>query len=66
MYYLIEYNRKTKETECTEYQRYSEARQVCLQKEQEYPEMQPASPGHPGVQRDALQHRLQSLPRYQG
>jgi hypothetical protein len=36
MFYLIEHNRTTKETECHEYTNYSDAQMVSLQKEQRF------------------------------
>jgi hypothetical protein len=36
MYYLIEHNRTTKHTECTEYGNYIAAQTACLRKEQQY------------------------------
>lgn len=36
MYYLIEHNRTTKETDWTEYSDYSVAQATCLQKEQQH------------------------------
>jgi hypothetical protein len=36
MYYLIEHNRTTKETQRREYSSYADAQTVCLQKEQQY------------------------------
>lgn len=36
MYYLIEHNRTTKTTECSEYSDYQEARRDCFEKEQQY------------------------------
>lgn len=36
MYYLIEHNRTTKKTECTEYADYGSAQLACLQKEQQH------------------------------
>jgi hypothetical protein len=36
MYYLIEHNRSTKDTHCTEYSNYYEAQAASLQKEQKH------------------------------
>ena len=36
MYYLIEHNRTTKDTECTAYANYIAAQTACLRKEQQY------------------------------
>jgi len=36
MYYLIEHNRTTKETQWREYASYADAQTTCLQKEQRY------------------------------
>ena len=36
MYYLIEHNRTTKNTECVQYTDYSKAQMACLQKEQQF------------------------------
>ena len=36
MYYLIEHNRTTKTTECSEYSDYQKAQRDCFEKEQQY------------------------------
>lgn len=36
MYYLIEHNRTTKKTDCSEYSNYRAARRACFKKEQQY------------------------------
>ena len=36
MYYLIEHNRTTKKTDCSEYSDYQKARVACFSKEQRY------------------------------
>jgi len=36
MYYLIEHNRTSKKTQCTEYSDYTSAQRASLQKEQQY------------------------------
>ena len=64
MYYLIEHNRTTKKTDCSEYSDYQAARLACFKKEQQYALENKNEIEVVVFEADSLEHLKQTHSRY--